>query len=113
VKHIGINTTDGKPPVIYPAPFVLEEVAGPAVIVLSPEGITGYIECPVLVAKLRERGRFDRFRIDFPCDCHIAVDQEHVPVEGPGAALTAEITPEPDLLYNRYKTFLRVRKKVG
>jgi hypothetical protein len=113
VKHMRVNATDGKPPVIYPAPVVLKEVAGPAVIVLCPECIPGYIECSFLVAKLRERSRFNRFRINFPGYCHITVEKEYMAVECPGAAPAAEITPEPDLPNNRCKPFLRVCKEFG
>jgi hypothetical protein len=59
MKHVGVDATDGKTPVVNPAPVVLQEVAGPAIIVLCPQGIPGYIECLVLVAKLRVRSRFN------------------------------------------------------
>src|SRR5512137_770321 len=52
VKHVRVNATDGKPLVIYPAPVVRQEPAGPAIIVLCFKRIPGYIECSVLVAKL-------------------------------------------------------------
>jgi hypothetical protein len=58
VEHVRINATDGKTLVVDPAPVLLEEKTGTAVIVLCPERIPGYIECPVLVAKFRERCRF-------------------------------------------------------
>src|SRR5512137_1811907 len=57
VQHVRVNATDGKPLVIYPAPVVLKEPAGPAIIVPCSERISGYVECSVLVAKLRVRSR--------------------------------------------------------
>lgn len=113
VKHVWIDTTDGKPLAVYPAHVVLQEPAGAAIIVPCFERIPGYIECTVLVAKLRERSRFNRFRIYFPCYYHITVEEEHVPVECPGAAPAAEITLEPDLLDNCCKPFRRVSKEFG
>ena len=113
VKHIGVNTTDREPLVVYPAPVVLQEEARPAIIVLCFERIPGYIECSVLVAKLRVWGGFNQFRIDFPCYRRITVEEEHVPVKSPCAAPAAEITPEPDLTDDRHKTFLRVCEKFG
>jgi hypothetical protein len=112
VKHVGIHATDGKPLVIYPAPVVLKEVAGPAIIVLCPESIPGYIECSFLVAKFRVRCRFNRFRIDLPSPVRITIEEKHVPVESPCTAPAAEIAAEPDLLYDRCMLFLRIREKI-
>ncbi len=112
VKHIGVNATDREPLVVYPAPVVLQEVAGPAIIVLCPERIPGYIECSVLVAKFRVRCGFNRFRIDIPRYRRITVKEEHVPVESPCTAPAAEIAAEPDLSDDRCKTFLRVCEKI-
>ena len=113
VEHVGIHTTDGKTPVIYPAPVVFKEITGSAIVVLCPECIPGNVKCPVLVTELRKRSRLDRTRIDLPCADRVTIEEEHVAIERPGAASAAEIAPEPDIPDNVCQVFLRVGKKGG
>jgi hypothetical protein len=78
---------------------------------LYPQRITGDIECTVLVAEFRIRGRLERRRIDIPYCGNIPVKQEDVTVERPGAALRAGGAPEPNVPDYTHETFYGILKK--
>ncbi len=111
VEHIGIDTADGKPPVIDPAPAVFKKPARPLGIVFYLQCIAGDIKYAILVAELGIWGRFESIGFDRPYCSHVPVEQEDMAVECPGTALRAGRAPEPDVLYNTCETVCGIIKK--
>ena len=111
VEHIRIDAADGKPVVIDATSSLFQKPAGTGRIILCPQGIPGDIECPILVAEFRRRGWFQCSGINGFYRCYIAVEQEYMPVEFPGAALCAGCAVEFDLPDNTGETLHRVLKE--
>jgi len=108
VEHVRVDPADSETAVIDGAPAVLEEPARPVRIVPDLQGISRYVEDPVLVAELGSRGRLEGVRVDLP-DCpDLAVKEEDVPVEPAGAALRARGAAKADLPDDPGQAFQRV-----
>jgi hypothetical protein len=104
VEHVRVDSADGKPLVIDPAPAVLEEPAGSLCIISHFQCVTGNIKRTVLIAELGVRRRFKRIWIDRTDTLHVAVKQEDMAIECPGTALCTGCAPESDLLDYARKT---------
>jgi len=111
VEHVWINTTDGKTAVINPAPSVFQKPAGSRFIIPCPYRIPRDIEYAILVAKFGCRRRFERRWIKFFYCGYVAIEQEYMAVECPGATLRARRAPEPNLLNHASETFHGIFKK--
>ena len=111
VEHVRVHAADGKPVIIDTAFALFQKPAGPGTIVLCTQGIPRDIKCPVLVAELRRRGRLKCTGIHgFYCR-YIAVEQEYMSVELPGAALCAGCAAETYLPDYAGETFHRIFKE--
>ena len=111
VKHVRVDPAYGKPAVIDSAPPVLKEPAGSLPVIFYFEGVTGDVECAVLVAELRVRRGLQCVRIDLPGRRYIPFQQEDMAIERPGAALCTGSAAEPYLPDHTGKMCGRVGKK--
>jgi hypothetical protein len=97
MEHVRVDAADGKPIVINATSALFQKTAGPGIIILRPECVSGDIKCPVLVAEFGGRGWLKSRGINgFYCR-YIAVEQEYMPVELSCAALRAGCTAESNL----------------